>query len=70
MTTQAPPHQQRVIDEKTELDIKAAALSKFIDGSPIFTAIDRAEQDRLKEQREVMWRYSEILGARISAFGC
>ena len=63
------PHQQRVIDEKTELDIKATALSNFIGTSPIFETLDSAEQERLKKQNDVMWQYSEILGARISAFG-
>ena len=62
------PHQQRVVDEKTELDTKATALSKFIGESPIFETIDPAEQERLKEQNDVMWQYSEILGARIAAF--
>lgn len=62
------PHQQRVVDEKTELDKKAAALSNFIGHSPIFETLDAAEQDRLKEQNDVMWQYSEILGARIAAF--
>ncbi len=62
------PHQQRVVDEKTELDKKAKALSEFIGNSPVFLTLDSAEQERLKEQNDVMWQYSEILGARISAF--
>ena len=63
------PHQQRVVDEKAELDKKADALSEFIGRSPIFDTLDAAEQERLKEQNDVMWQYSEILGARIAAFG-
>ena len=63
------PHQQRVVDEKTELDKKAHALSEFIGDNPIFDTLDAAEQERLREQNDVMWRYSEILGARIEAFG-
>jgi len=62
------PHQQRVVDEKTELDKKAHALSQFIGLSPIFGTLDADEQERLKEQNDVMWQYSEILGARIAAF--
>lgn len=62
------PHQQRVVDEKTELDKKANALSQFIGVNPIFEDIDPDEQDRLREQCEVMWQYSEILGKRIAAF--
>lgn len=62
------PHQQRVVEEKAELDKKAKALSQFIGHSPIFDTLDAAEQERLKEQNDVMWQYSEILGARIAAF--
>ena len=62
------PHQQRVVDEKTALDEKATALSNFIGTSPIFETLYPAEQERLKEQNDVMWQYSEILGARIAAF--
>jgi hypothetical protein len=62
------PHQQRVVDEKSELDKKAMALSQFIGMSGIFATLDPAEQERLKEQNDVMWQYSEILAARIAAF--
>ena len=62
------PHQQRVVDEKTELDIKAKALSNFIGNNPVFDDIDAEEQERMKEQCEIMWEYSEILGKRIAAF--
>lgn len=62
------PHQQHVVDEKTELDTKANALSQFIGCSPIFLMPDAAEQERLRMQNDVMLQYSEILGARIAAF--
>ena len=70
-TEQAPklePHQERVVQEKKELDEKAKKLSDFIGLNPIFGNIEPAEQERLKEQCEVMWQYSEILGKRIAAF--
>ena len=62
------PHQQRVVQEKEELDKRANALSTFIGTNPKFETLDPAEQERLKEQNDVMWQYSEILGARIAAF--
>lgn len=68
MATTLAPHQQRVVEEKTELDKKAVALSGFIGHSPIFETLDPTEQERLKEQNDIMWQYSEILGARIAAF--
>ena len=61
-------YQQRVVDEKAELDKKAEALSKFIGYSDEFESLDSAEKERLKEQNDIMWQYSEILGARIAAF--
>lgn len=68
MSANLQPHQQRVVDEKAELDKKAHALSDFIGNSPIFPTLERAEQSRLREQNDVMWLYSEILGRRIEAF--
>jgi len=62
------PHQQRVIQERDELKTKATALSEFIGTSPVFETIDPDEQERLKEQCEIMWQYFEILEYRIAAF--
>lgn len=62
------PHQQRVIDEKAELDKKAKALSEFIGMNSLFDKLDPDEQERMKEQCEIMWQYSEILERRIAAF--
>lgn len=64
-----PPHQQRVLDEKAELDSKLEKLSAFI-SSEKFTSIvsDAAERERLVCQKEAMRDYSGILGERIAAF--
>lgn len=62
------PHQERVVQEKKELDEKATKLSNFIGANAMFATIDAAEQERMKEQCEIMWQYSEILGKRIAAF--
>lgn len=62
------PHQQRVVEEKKELDEKATKLSEFIGNSPLFDEIDAEEQERLKVQNDIMWQYSEVLGQRIAAF--
>lgn len=61
------PHQQRVVDEKTELDEKLEKLSAFF-GNPIFTSLPDVEQNRLNRQKVVMKEYSDILGERIAAF--
>jgi hypothetical protein len=62
------PYQERVIHEKNELDKKATDLSNFIGLSPIFETLDANEQELLKDQNDIMWQYSEILGKRILAF--
>lgn len=62
------PHQQRVVDEHTELKSKAKLLSHFIGFNQIFETLDEKEQELLREQNDVMWLYVEILGKRITAF--
>lgn len=62
------PHERRVVQEKRELDERATKLSEFIGTSSIFLALPVDEQERLREQCEIMWQYSEILGKRIAAF--
>lgn len=62
------PHQQRVIDEKNELDERAHKLSQFIGNNPTFEDLDPAEQERMKVQNDLMWQLSEVLGHRIAAF--
>jgi hypothetical protein len=61
------PHQQRVVDEKTELDDKRAKLNGFF-GSVIFSGLPKDEQSRLGHQIEAMDQYSLILFERIAAF--
>lgn len=62
------PHQQRVVDEKRELDERLSSLQKFVDASPIFEGLPEDKQDRLVRQRVAMTQYSEVLGERIAAF--
>lgn len=62
------PHQQRVVDEKSELDDKITKLKAFICENPLFSKLDGAEQARLTQQHGVMSVYSNILGERIAAF--
>jgi hypothetical protein len=66
--THIPPHQKRVIDEKTDLDDKIEKLGIFIKDSPIFKSLDEDERCRLQRQWMIMVEYSSILGERIAAF--
>jgi hypothetical protein len=62
------PYQQRVVDEKAELDTKIEALALFIGTSPNWGAVPEAEQNRMRCQHTAMVTYSIILGERIAAF--
>lgn len=62
------PHQQRVVDEQTELQEKATKLAEFIKSSPIFAGLDGTQQGLLKAQLGAMQSYGEILALRIAAF--
>ena len=62
------PHQQRVVDEKKELDEKLDKLKAFIETNSIFTSLPTDERGRLEKQFDVMAEYSSILSQRIAAF--
>ena len=62
------PHQQRVVNEKKELDEKLDSLKAFIETSPIFKSLPADERGRLGKQFDVMAAYSRILSQRIAAF--
>ena len=59
--------QQRVVDEKADLDDKRAKLLAFFN-TDVFRGLDQAEKDRLRTQHGLMGSYSEILHQRIAAF--
>lgn len=61
------PHQQRVIDEKRELDVKRVKLATFLDGDT-YRGLDPSEQARLRRQADAMMSYALILQERIDAF--
>jgi hypothetical protein len=61
------PHQQRVVDEKAELDEKRAKLIAFF-GTPIFAALPADEKERLEAQVHFMGGYSNVLSDRIAHF--
>lgn len=61
-------YQQRVVNEKGELDEKLGKLELFIEHSETYQELDPAEQSRLKRQRNIMINYSSVLAERIGAF--
>lgn len=61
------PHEERVVQEKAELDAKRDALNNFF-ADKVFTSLPDDEKGRLFRQAGVMLEYSRILGERIRAF--
>ena len=57
--------QQRIIDEKNELDEKTIKLERFINGNLSFDALTAQDQELLKAQLEIMKAYIAILIARM-----
>ena len=69
MSQQLAPHQQRVVDEKRDLDEKLQKLTAFISSESFATIVqDADERGRLVRQDEIMKDYSAVLGERIAAF--
>lgn len=62
-----PPHQQRVIAEKMQLDERLGKLRAFF-GTDTYRALDVGEKSRLASQVCLMADYSSILASRIEAF--
>lgn len=61
------PHEQRVIDEKSELDAKLPKLREFT-ATETFAGLDPADQRLLQSQALAMDGYSSILRRRIDRF--
>lgn len=61
-------YQQRVVQEKKDLDEKREKLDAFLVGESFKNMKDWPEATRLKMQSRIMKEYSDILGARIAEF--
>lgn len=61
------PHQQRVINEKAELDARLESLLNFLN-SETFAGLPEAEQARMRCQSFFMRGLASVLADRISAF--
>ena len=61
------PHQQRVVEEKRDLDEKTGRLAAFLE-TKTYDALVPEERGRLRSQLFYMRRYADVLGERIAAF--
>jgi hypothetical protein len=62
------PYQQRVVEEKAELDAKISRLEAFLNDNTNVLSLQVDEHSRLLQQATVMREYSRILGLRIAEF--
>lgn len=62
------PHQERVIEEKRELDERIEKLGNFFESKP-FQSVGAEERGRMGRQFMIMKELSSVLGDRIRAFG-
>ena len=58
-------YKSRLRKELEDLNFKSEKLNNFIEKNDIFKTIDSEEQELLKEQREIMTKYANILRKRI-----
>jgi hypothetical protein len=65
-TQSLEPHQQRMIDEHSELSQRLSDLRRFFD-NPYFKDLPEAERVRMKAQELFMTGYENILSQRIAA---
>lgn len=68
MTKQLQPHQQRVVDELSELKDKTSKLGAFILDNPIYLKLDTEDQKDMQTQFDAMCIYCDALERRISRF--
>ena len=68
MEKQLEPHQQRVVDEQAELQIKINSLDAFINQHEVFMKLLSEERNDLKAQLLYMTEYNNILKNRINRF--
>lgn len=61
------PYQQRVVDEKHELDAKIAKLDAFMAGDE-WHALSQTQQQLLNRQRAAMVSYADALSERLLTF--
>ena len=67
MSGKLPDYQQRVIDEKAELDARIEKLLKFFD-TDAFKELKPITKDLMRKQSLIMGEYSGVLGQRIEEF--
>lgn len=62
------PHEERVIEEESQLAARLAKLREFLGNPEQYQQVPREEQERLQLQELAMALYLHVLRLRIQAF--
>lgn len=63
------PHQERVVEEKKQLDERLEKLTAFnSDDNKLFLKLPSSERHRMRAQESLMTELSKVLGQRILFF--
>lgn len=62
------PHEERVVAERDELEIKRQKLAAFIQGAGAFGDLTLEDQTLLRRQETIMLKYIDVLNDRIARF--
>lgn len=69
VSTELKPHEQRVVDEKADLDGRLSRLRAFChEVGGVFDSLSTFEKQLLTEQEGLMAELSEVLDRRIALF--
>jgi hypothetical protein len=62
------PHQERVVAESNELRDRLLKLTSFISKGEVFDTLPEEDKSLLREQRNLMDEYLDVLRRRIERF--
>lgn len=62
------PHEERVVQERNELNEKLEKLSHFMDKTAVYIDLPKRDKELLIAQENIMVQYQQILNERIGRF--
>jgi hypothetical protein len=68
MAPEIKPHEQRVVEERTQLRERLQKLGAFIDSGPTFHLLRQIDAALLVRQRTAMTDYLNVLDQRVARF--
>lgn len=68
MSETIPAYQSEIVEEKSALDAKIAALEEFVASDPVFVDLPQNEQFLIRSELDYRKSLSAIMAQRISFF--